>query len=538
MGVVRSINYISTNYMIRSVSLLVIALLTFITNFPMFHSWFGIIDDHEIVKQLGNQSSFFKIPQRLISDTEIGNFGDSSRFRPFYYTLKFILISIFGDWVGGYYIFRTLVQAFCSFLVFCLLCPTTKSNVSYPNLLHILVASISLLVAICVTSLGAWTDISLRLGPSELELTFGVLLTAYASTRITLLAKSSGLSTGKSTYFFLCLGVFIATGAKENGVITLLPLLFITVIYFRSLILPSKLNLIALLLTAFQAFFVILQILLVIVRGSDVYGEPRSFQLLAEALSNKLTGSNFSLLLIATGVLVMLLRHSSFETFRRLSIAVFFNLIYLSEGIFYTESTVAGRYMILSQICLLVVPSLSLIGISSHFVNHSLISINRKIVAFLLLNIGLFNYLSPWDDLMKHNQLAKAKLQGTSIFRSEIDALKSKLNSFENAPILIHSFNPDSDFERIFSIVQFIRYVGFKNDIYLKTWSNEASNLAQSLESNSFYGSGTWEINPLNFLSREKVSLCIFFEVELDNLDIPTKSSIDQKCPISQQIIS
>jgi len=533
---------ISTNYVTSVISFLTITLIAVTTNFPMFNSWFGIIDDHMVIEQLRplDHLSFFNLPQKLISDTEIGDFGNYPRFRPFYYLLKFFLISILGDWAGGYYVFRSLVQALCCYLLFRVLVPASPSKNTTLKCPQLLIASIGLLISVGLLGLSSWTDITLRLGPSELELTFGVLLTCYALIQLLRLNTSGQFTLGHRHYLLLCLGVFIAVGAKENGLIVVIPFIIVTIFHYKSVVKGSIFNLISLIFVACQALLVLSNTLIVVARGSDVYGTPRSLNIMFESLKINTMDSKFALMILATGLLMLLFQRDSNFSFGRLSLALFFDLLFLSEAVFYTGSPNALRYQILSQICVLVVPSLAFIGLAEQFVFRTRISLTKISLAYILICFGLFSYLSPVDNLKFANQVAKSNLQLTSIWRSEFDELQSKISSLEDVPVIINVLNPNSDYERIFSLVQFFRYAGLNNAIYIKNWTEQDPNngLTSRLALFSEAGSDEWEINPLSSLSSANKSFCVFFNIDVNQLELPISTFLNEGCTFSQVIVS
>jgi hypothetical protein len=523
---------ISPNYVISAMSFLLITLIAVITNFPMFKSWFGIIDDHMVIEQLRplDHLSFFNLPQKLISDTELGDFGNYPRFRPFYYLLKFFLISILGEWAGGYYVFRTLVQALCCFLLFRVFSPVSPINAS-SKFSQLPVTSVGLLISVCVLGLSSWTDITLRLGPSELELTFGVLLTCYALVHLLRLNTSGQFTLGHRHYFLICLGVFIAVGAKENGLVTVVPLIILTVLQYKSVVKGSIVNITSLIIVAFQTLLVLSNTVIVIARGADVYGTPRSLNIVLNSLWISATNSKFAVLIIATGLLILLSRRSSYLSLGRLSLALFLDFLFLSESVFYAGSPNALRYQILTQVCLVVVPSLALFGLMEYFADRSRISLSKSLIACLLIYSGIFSYLSPIESLKFANQVAKSNLQSTSIWRSEFEELVIKLHDYNASNVTIHVFSPESDYERIYSTVQFVRQTGFDSSIYLKIWSDGTdNNLLRDLRTFSEEGFAKWEIHPLSSLPFEKTSFCIMFAIKTEGFDENTKNYFDQNC--------
>ena len=522
----------STDHLIGVFSFLLLTVISAATNFPMFKSWFGIIDDHMVIEQLRplDHISLLNLPHRLITDTEIGDFGNYPRYRPFYYLLKFILISVLGDLAGGYYIFRAFVQSLCCFLLFRVLSPVS-SNHAISKWAQLPTVCAGLLISIGLLSLSSWTDITLRLGPSELELTFGVLLTCYALFHLLRLNTTGQFTLGNRNYLLLCLGVFIAVGAKENGLVTVVPLIIVTIFHYKSFVRGSIINITALIFVVFQTLLVLSNTMIVIARGSDVYGTPRSLNTMLNSLWTNATDSRFAVLIIATGLLIPLCRRTSYLSFGRLSLALFLDFLFLSEGVFYAGSPNALRYQILTQVCLLLVPSLTLFGLVEHFADRSKILHPRMLITYVLICVGIFSYLSPIESLKFANQVAKSNSQITSIWRSELDELVTKLNDSNAANIVIHVFSPESDYERSYSTVQFVRQTGFDSSFYLKIWSDGTdNNLLRALRSFSEEGFTKWEIQPLSSLPFEKTSFCIMFAVKSEDFDEITRNYSDQHC--------
>jgi hypothetical protein len=532
----------SLNQSISAVSILCLALISFSVNFPMFRAWFGIIDDHIIVEQLRplRHITLFNLPERLFSDTEIGDFGNFPRYRPFYYLLKFALISLFGDWAGGYYLFRAFVQTFCSVLVFRFFFPSSKSNTDKTNIQQFFTAAVALLISVCASLSIAWTDITLRLGPSEIELTAGVLMTAYAL--LHLAKKGNEIRTSTKKYFlFLCAGVFIAVGAKENGLITILPFSLISLMQFRPLIQKSKLAAFAFITTICQSLFVLLNTFIVIARGRDIYDNPRSIDIMLDSLAERLFSPGFSILLISTGVLLLITLQAQAQRLEVLFVVVFLDLIYLSEGVFYAGSPPALRYQILSQFCILIGPFLALTESMRYLTDYFKHTITVTLASFLMIFSGMYFFLQPRDSYAIFNESARSSLQSTLVWRNEYEILNSTIRNSPDAPITIGVFNSGYDYERTFSLIQFIRFAGFNNPIFLTTFNlagDDSDKLMEELHSNSINGSKEWEVTSINFLPLEKVSICFFFGIDLMVVDSSSRSFIDQRCASSQVISS
>lgn len=541
MKLLKRLQNLSSNEMLLVMFSLLLATISICVNFPMFGSWFGIIDDHIIVEQLrpNNPITIFNLPQRLLSDTEIGNFGNFPRFRPFYYLLKFLLISTFGDWTAGYYLFRTFLHTLCAILVFRIIFPSSQTDTEKSFLHQTFLASLAFLISASSLLVISWTDITLRLGPSEIELTFGVLLTAFACLQLMKISNVQ-VKSNKRYFLLLCLGVIFAVGAKENGLITLLPFTYLATTKFRTLIPKSKAISFVFGLALFQSVLVLINSFLVIVRGKDVYDNPRTIETIFDALIERITNSEFSILLISTGLLLSLLYQNQNKKFHILFLVVFFDLIYLSEGVFYAGSPPALRYLILSQICVLVVPFITITEYLRNLPSALTITRFKFFPIYLSIFLGMYFFLQPIKQYEIYRDSARANLDYTEIWRNELDKIKSSLGQYPDASVAIGITNSGYDYERTFSLIQFIRYQGFENPIFLRILFTETpveDRLAEELKFLSDNGSTDWELTPINELNAEGDLFCFFFGIDINNINGSTKMFMNDRCH-SNQILS
>ena len=166
-----------------------------------------------------------------------------------------------------------------------------------------------------------------------------------------------------------------------------------------------------------------------------------------------------------------------------------------------------------------------------YFADRSRISLSKMLCAYVLIYIGIFSYWSPIESLKFANQVAKSNLQMTSIWRSEFNELVNSLHDSNATNIVIHVFSSESDYERIYSTVQFVRQAGLDSSFYLKIWSDgTGNNLLKDLQSFSEEGFAKWEIGPLSSLPFEKTSFCIMFDVKTEDFDEITRNYSDQHC--------
>jgi hypothetical protein len=80
---------------------------------PFVSAKFGLIDDHEILRFLGPNHvvRFWDIPRLLITKTEVGQWGTSSRLRPIYYILRLVETALWGDHAGLWYLTRIVLRS-------------------------------------------------------------------------------------------------------------------------------------------------------------------------------------------------------------------------------------------------------------------------------------------------------------------------------------------------------------------------------------------------------------------------------------------
>ena len=130
-------------------------------------------------------------------------------------------------------------------------------------------------------------------------------------------------------------------------------------------------------------------------------------------------------------------------------------------------------------------------------------------------------------------------MEFTVFWRSEIDKLTIDLQDFESSDIVIHVFNPESDYERVYSTIQFIRQAGFGNQVFLKTWFDGAdNNLSRDLRAFSENGSTKWDIQPISSHILGKASFCLMFGIMTYASDTATGAYFDQNCVMNFSISS
>lgn len=163
-----------------------------------FSAKLGMIDDHEIAMFLGEDGEVRPSEfAGVVTNTELGQWGTNTRFRPSYYTLRVLETMVWKDNATVWYVCRYLILVLSMILAWEILIIYLPSIVAYLFIFYVM-------------TMPFWPDILTRLGPSEIYALPAVLLFFY------------GLI--KNKLWTWILGYVIAVGAKENLLI-LLPIL-------------------------------------------------------------------------------------------------------------------------------------------------------------------------------------------------------------------------------------------------------------------------------------------------------------------------
>ncbi|MDR1740409.1 MAG: hypothetical protein LBR38_00975 [Synergistaceae bacterium] len=186
----------------------------------MWPLWYGklwIIDDYGIVAlhatmTEGNQG-FVSSMRSALAETEVGHWGQSGRYRPTYFFFYALKTWLFGTDARAWF----MCNAAIFFLSVVMIGLSIRRFFPWP---------IVLTGMLLFSALPSYIDIWGRLGPAEI---YGCLWTAlftYAVARH--IAQKDRLS-----WPLMCFAAFMATGAKENFALLLLPLAAVLVYDLR-----------------------------------------------------------------------------------------------------------------------------------------------------------------------------------------------------------------------------------------------------------------------------------------------------------------
>ena len=413
----------------------------------------SIIDDHEIAYYLGSDNKIFlnELPV-LISGSEAGGFGNTLRFRPIYSILRITESALWQNNPQFWYLTR---QSILIVFLFSL-------SYIFANFMGTIPA---IIFSLFVMTGAYWSDIWTRLGPSETYVVLGISLYALGLFKI-LEQRSKSVF----TWLVLLFGGLIAIGSKENMVILALPSLFLLV----SRIANHKLDwkLIFPILHVLFAIFVSISIYLAINKvGHDVYAnEITAGGKLALLLPGiKKTVKDLKIIEIIIGAILLLvskiiifnkntLKETLSHNRNAILLLIFFCITYLTQYIFYSGAWPTNMRYDLPGIL-----AKQLFWITSFYIFSSFKTkkLSLNIIFFGLILISTIN--AGYYQLIK---VSKNNASATSSFTESISNISDIAITHPNYPIVLKSENL-WDYEPIFSIERFVRFMGATNPIYL-----------------------------------------------------------------------
>ncbi len=267
--------------------LLLIIGLSLLVSFYVFgenlKAQWWIIDDHEIMAFLGDNGSLNlkDIPTKLLSDTEVGSFGEKLRYRPSYYFLRLLETSLWGNNPQYFYFSRLII---CSFFIF----------VCWLILKDIIGFISSFIFTMAVMSFNYWADIFSRLGPAETYVVLGISLICFGFYRY---LKKSKSKSSILNWFCIFLGAIISIGSKENIIFLATPVLWM----FADSIIRKRLTrsqfIFSIAIILFCVFIVVAVILGISIRGwRDIYATDVSVLSLYTIFINEIRTLPYSII--------------------------------------------------------------------------------------------------------------------------------------------------------------------------------------------------------------------------------------------------
>lgn len=430
-----------------------------------FQASLGLIDDHWIKYFLGPDNSIHitEIP-RLISNTEVSQYGSYVRFRPMYYTMQVLETFFWRNNPTLWYGFRLLLFS-TSFTIFIYLFKRVVGVIP------------SFIFALFVLTYPFWGDIMGRLGPAEIYGVFGTSLFALGAFRLHLNRNKKSNSSQKidPNVLLVFFGFLLAAGAKENFLVLLLPTFYLLAIQLKR----KKFDLTTgfLGMTVLFGLFVASAVLIAIAKtGTDVYESqiavPDRVTLILRGVGlfiNRLKILYF-LLFIATSSLLLLIMKKRVRLKEHLisigtySFLIFCLLIlFVSQYVFYNGSwptsirydfpgILAEPFTWLIYIILLF----QFIRIFKPRLSRTSLKVTVGLLFFIL------TLINGYDHLKEVTAINKAR---TNDFEVKYQRLLKTIEQ-NKGPLVYESYNL-WDYEPIFSLQRYLAASGIQRDSFL-----------------------------------------------------------------------
>jgi len=205
----RGISWLQTSLSLGAVT----AVAIYVTS-PTLRAPFGSMDDHEPLRWMGRdrELALSEVLPLLLQDTEVGQFGETSRFRPSYYLVRVLQTVFLGPNPLAWYL-----SVLCAYITACALLSWSVSRwalaaaqtLTTSRTLQVASTSVATVIsAVLFVSIHAWSDIAIRLGPAEMLALLGISVAVLSATML--------VERQSSKWFIpLLLGVVTAVGAKE-----------------------------------------------------------------------------------------------------------------------------------------------------------------------------------------------------------------------------------------------------------------------------------------------------------------------------------
>lgn len=203
---------------------LIVAVSFFISVFligGLSQSKIGLVDENDLPQYVGvsGHVALDQIPQLLVEKTEVGQFGQSPRYRPVFYSIRLMETALWGLEGGYWYTWRILMFGAVIAAMFWL----------YTQLTGLVMGTIS---TVFTLSFAMWVDIWTRsTGVSEQYAALG--LSIFAVSLWALIQRWPGVLSLRPPVLGIAVGAILAMGSKENMLILELPLLVILALGMR-----------------------------------------------------------------------------------------------------------------------------------------------------------------------------------------------------------------------------------------------------------------------------------------------------------------
>lgn len=444
---------------------------------PALFSWWGPVDDHEIIQFLGNdQVLHVNEIWSEISRTEILQFGKSSRFRPSYYFIRILETVVWGDQVWLWYLFRIMSFGYFASIFFWLLSKFISKFESF-------------LFSIFLMSFQFWIDIISRLGPAEF---YGFLGMAIFCHGYILIRKNINSTI---PIYVMIVGLASATGTKENFIF--FPLFIFGILYLtdKSQAYCRKRLFYILLISIFTSSIIFFGFIPSIIgSGKDIYQNSVSISPI-NIFSSLLKCKPLLMALCAIGILKI----KSYIPKNYFIAILIILILFFSQVIFYRNAGPFGmRYDFPGLLFIYLIFVLLYVGSVDKLKSNKAYLITYCV----LFSLSFFKYIKPF----KAFDISYRGFQKTNEFKRLI----SKLQNTNIKDILLEYGDPTIQYEIVYSIPIFLKNMNISKNITITEGTTSKPSNDTKLEEEllrelkTIESSGSDYISPKKILVREE----------------------------------
>jgi hypothetical protein len=435
-----------------------------------FFAKFWFVDDHDILRVLMQSKNDGLTAWQLLMQTELGQWGVSTRFRPSYHLLRLTETLLFQDFSGLWYLSHLIwLQQFFSLTLFLLI--------------RFLKWPLAVLFTLWIFSQVVWSDVFSRLGTGEAYSVLGLLFIAYGL----FFTFRDDRKVNWIAYLITSLGLLVFAGSKEIFALWILMFVLITfLIFLRSL---NRWQLLSL----FALFCYTIWILGAIYLGTkqsqmDVLGNTVQISSRLQMISGILSLRSFHvvsfclLIMILPGI-SLIFRGSSWNSVKAeltkvpVLITIFLFCAFVTNFLFYSGKWPTGmRY---DYPAIFFAPVTIVIALLRYM--HLLQS--KRLKTFLVFIAFALAFQEVIEGF--HYQLVQSKF---NLYRTQatVEMMQNLVQFSQAKPqarIIFESTEVLTDYEYIFSLQTFLKFYQVKLPLFIRYHYDSNSFLPNTIQS-------------------------------------------------------
>ncbi len=452
----------------------------FINYGPLLQAKWGPIDDHEIMRYLGQDGKMdYAELSRFLPESEAMKPGKLLRYRPSYQILRLIESASWDNHPGAWYATRLIILTF-SLAIFAYL--------SY-KLVGILP---SILLSLYTMTFSLWPDIFARLGPSE---TYAVLATAVFALSYYCVLKNL-LSKEKNnpwidalSWWSLTVSYIVSLGAKENMLVLLLPLIFLFFVAFYKKKINANVLLHLVMTMSFSVFMTWAIWSAISKAGHDVYEQSvaADSRLRIALRTVKTLEARYPLsLLISSLGLSLFASQNNWKKLQKKAllvagISIALLVLLMSQYVFYNGAWPNyNRYDFPGILHRSLVFLLAFYLIKELLAKLKIAKLTKSAVHWSVY-FG-FAAIIIMKGYVPAGAKIKATVEQTNVYTASITGIANKAAICPECPIVVESHSV-WDYEPIYSVGVFLRAHKVENPLMLRIHDYDESTVNQGLES-------------------------------------------------------